>query len=122
MLLLDLFKMYNHKLLDPEINSRTLQNKVQMDLRYYFVRRGSENIYKWNKDTFKLVQDDNTKITYIKKVEDEETKNHKETDSEIITAFMPEQKGSKMCPVMSYTTYLSALSPKCEFLWQQSRF
>ena len=42
------------------------------------------------------------KKTYVKKIEDKETKNHKETDSEIITTFMPEIMGSLLCPVMSY--------------------
>ena len=104
------------------MNPRSLQNKVQLDLRYYFVRRGTENIYNWTKDTFQLVHDEDTNMVYVKKVEDEETKNHKETDSEIITAFMPELKGSKMCPVMSFTTYMSALSPKTNYLWQTARF
>ena len=118
----DLFKMYSHNLLDPDINPRTLQNKVQVDFRYYFVHRGCENIYNWTKDTFKVVTDDESGIVYVKKVEDKETKNHKETDNEIITAFMPEVRGSKLCPVMSFTTYLSALSTESNKLWQQARF
>ena len=95
--------MYNHPLLDPNGTPRTIQNKVQMDLHYYFVRRGSENIYKWTKSTFKVVKDPDTGITYIEKDEDEETKNHKETNEEIVAAFMPEIRGSRMCPVVSFT-------------------
>ena len=113
--------MYNHELLDPEGNTRTLQNKVQMDLRYFFVHRGSENIYNWTKNTFKIITDESGLI-YIKKVEDEQTQNHQETDSEITTGFIPEVRGSKLCPVMSFTTYLSALSPTFDKLWQQPRF
>ena len=111
--------MYHHDLLKPEKNSETLQNKVQMDLCYYFVRRGTENIYHWTKDTFKTITDESG-IVYVKKVEDEETKNHKEIDSEIITAFMPEMRGSKYCPVMSFMTYVSALSSETKYLWQSS--
>ena len=118
----DLFAMYSHPLLDPELNPRSLQNKVQMDLCYYFVRRGSENIYNWTKKTFEVKTDEATGIAYIDKIEDEQTKNHQEVDSEIITAFMPEQRGSKMCPVMSFTTYVSALSPKSDKLWQSVKF
>ena len=114
--------MYNSKYLDPELSPRCLRNKVEMDLRYYFVRRGCENIYHWTKDTFKLVKDATTDIVYVEKVEDEETKNHKETNNEIITAFMPEIKGSRMCPVMSFTTYLSALSPNTPYLWQSLKY
>ena len=114
--------MYNSQLLDPEDSPKSLQNKVQMDLRYYFVRRGCENIYNWTKDTFKIVTDKDTNLTYIEKVQDEETKNHKEVDSDIITAYMPEISGSKMCPVMSFTTYVSSLSPQSKYLWQSARF
>ena len=102
--------MYKHPLLDPDRDPKTLQNKVQIDLRYYFVRRESENIYNWTKNTFQVINDKG--FTYIQKVEDEEAKNHKETDNEIITAFMPELKISKMCPVLSFTIYMSALSPQ----------
>ena len=93
-----------------------------MDLHYYFVRRGCENIYEWTKETFKLKQDPATGINYIEKVQDKETKNHRETDSDIITAYMPEIAGSKMCPVMSYITYVSALSPETEYLWQSCKY
>ena len=93
-----------------------------MDLRYYFVRRGCENIYNWTKDTFRIVTDATTQITYIEKVEDEQTKNHTEMDSEVITGYMPEIKGSKMCPVMSFTTYISALSPLSNYLWQSAKY
>ena len=93
-----------------------------MDLRYYFVRRGSENIYEWTTETFELKSDPATGINYIEKVKDEMTKNHTETDSDIITGYMPEIPGSKMCPVMSYTTYLSALTPGNKYLWQPVKY
>ena len=118
----DLIAMYRHWLLNPELNPKSLQNKVQMDLRYYFVRWGCENIYDWTKDTFKVVTDPDTGITYVEKVQDEETKNHKEVDSEIIIAFMPEHPGSKMCLVMSFMTYVSALSPDSNYLWQSAKY
>ena len=119
-LLSDLFLIYKHPLLDPDSTPKTLQNKVQMDLRYYFVRRGSENIYNWTKNTFRVVTEKG--ITFVEKTEDKETKNHKETDNEIITGFMPEIKNSKMCPVLSYTTYISALSPESDKLFQQPKY
>jgi hypothetical protein len=37
-----------------------LFNKVQFDLRLYFCRRGSENIYNFTKDTFQVSTDPNT--------------------------------------------------------------
>ena len=56
----DLFRIYNHTLLAPEGTPHTFQNKVQMDLHYYLVRRRSENIYKWTKSTFKVITNDET--------------------------------------------------------------
>ena len=35
---------------------------------------------------------------------------------------MPEMRGSKMCPVMSFTTYISTLSLECNYLWQSSKY
>ena len=64
------------------------------------------------KDTFKLEVDLNSGLRYIIKVKDEETKNHKETDQDIISGFMAEKKESKYCPVTSFLRYTNALSPK----------
>ena len=70
------------------------------------------------KDTFKMFTDATTGLNYIKRVEDEETKNHKNYDEDITTAFMPEIKNSKMYPVQSYLTYLYLLSKDLPDLWQ----
>ena len=72
--------MYFSPLLDPELNVRSLQNKVQWDIRYYFARRGGEGIQFMTKKTFALKRDPDTRFSYIAKVVDKETKNHKETE------------------------------------------
>ena len=74
------------------------------------------------KSTFALKKDPDTGVNYIAKVVDEETKNHKETDQDIITGFMPEIPNCKMCPVQSYLTYYMSLSPECDSLWQSPKF
>ena len=84
------------------------------DIRYYFCRRGGENIHDMSVHTFELKYDTNTRITYVKKVVDEMTKNHCEKDSELITGFMPQMKNidrtiAKLCPVRSYENYVIAL-------------
>ena len=56
------------------------------------------------------------------KVEDEETKNHKETDAPIVSGFMPEIPNCKMCPVQSFLTYLYSLSPNNDNLRQSPKF
>ena len=96
---------------------KALQNKVQFDIRYYFCRRGSENIYAMKKDTFQLAYDRDTKIAYVFKSKDEITKNHQETNSPIVTGFMPQILNSdgtvdRMCPVRSFDNYLNHINEK----------
>ena len=74
------------------------------------------------KNTFKLVTDPNSGIKFIEKTMDEETKNHKETDQNIISGYMAEIKDSEYCPVKSYLRYFNALSPKSDKLWQTAKF
>ena len=101
-----------------------LQNKVQFDIRYYMLRRGAENLDKMTKNTFKLEYDSESGISFLLKAEDERTKNHSETNSEIITGFIPSiidpstGRPHKMCPIRSYTNYTEALNPECDRLWQ----
>ena len=110
--------------MDPSVSPKTLQNKVQFDIQYYFCRRGGENIKEMTVDTFELIFDEVTRISYVKKKKDEQTKNHKECDSEVITGFMPQildNTGAphKMCPVRSFENYITKLNPKNTSLWQQ---
>ena len=74
------------------------------------------------KETFKMTTDPNSGIRYIVKALDEETKNHKECDKDIISGIMPEMQGTKFCPVASYMRYLNALSTKTNNLWQTPKF
>ena len=112
--------MYTSKYLDPDRGPRELQNKVQFDIRYYFARRGGENIYDMTKETFKCVTDQDRGICYITRAQDEATKDHKESDNEIISGYMPELPGSKYCPVQSFLTYKISLSHSKNYLWQQA--
>ena len=121
--ILDLEIFYNSNVLDPERNVRTLQAKVMWDIRYYFARRGTENIHKMTKDTFMLSTNPETGVKFIHKVVDEETKNHKEVDGQIVTAFMPEMGyDNKKCPVQSNLTYLYSLRNDSNKLWQSPKF
>ena len=102
------------------IESQSLQDKVQFDIRFYFVCRANENIDKFTKKTFNLELDANTGIQYIKKNIDEQTKNH-QLDTEMINASMPELPNSNRYPVNNFITYLSKLHPRCKYLWQQPK-
>ena len=115
--------IYNHKYLDAEAGPRALQRKVMFNVRYYFCRRGSENIHDMTKETFRLAFDKETKIAYLFKAKDEMTKNHQESDNPVITGFMPQLLNvdgtvNKLCPIRSYENYLGHLFEKCPFLWQ----
>lgn len=119
----DLIKLYNHPQLDPDAGPQQLQNKVQLDIRYYFCRRGGENVHAFMKDTFELVFDTESKIAYVKKSKDELTKNHRESDNNMVTGFMPQILDisgcpHRLCPVRSFEIYINQLNPKIENLWQ----
>lgn len=64
-------KLYKSNLLDPDISPETLQNKVQFDIRFYFARRGDENINSMTKGTFDIFLDPDTNTRYVRKVQDE---------------------------------------------------
>ena len=113
--------MYKSPLLDPEAGPTQLQNKVQFNIRYYFTWWGAENIYGMTKGTFKVVNDHDINIYYITKAVDKETKNHEESDSEIISGYMPEIPDRKYCPLQSYLTYKISFDTISNDLWQQPR-
>jgi hypothetical protein len=52
-------KLYNSMFLSPT-TPNGLFNKVQFDVRLYFCRRGSENIYNFTKSTFVIETDPQT--------------------------------------------------------------
>ena len=113
-------KTYTSKALDPDESAITLQNKVQMDLHFFFCRRANENIDTFTKDTFAIETDTDTGLQYVVKVVDEVTKNHKD-DADLVTAMMPQMSGHRNCPVYSYEKYISKLHPESKWLWQQPK-
>ena len=109
--------MYNDPYMDPDGSPRSLQRKVQFDIRFYFARRGAENMEKMKRNTFKLEFNNQTETWYVIKDIDKLTKNHKDVD-EMITGFMPENKDDRLCPVRSFKKYIEHLNPENEYLWQ----
>ena len=78
------------------------------------------------KDTFQLHFNVDTQITYVKKVCDEQTKNHKETNVEIQSGIIPQvldvnSQTHKLCPVRFYDNYLNHLNEENVALWQTPR-
>ena len=114
----DLCKLYMSKELDPKVSPQTLQDKVQFDIRFYFIHRANENIDKFTKETFTLCIDANTGLKYIKKQIDEQTKNHQD-DTTFVNGIMPEDPNSDLCPVKNFMFYKSKVHPRCDFLRQQ---
>lgn len=112
--------IYNSALFEPITPSR-LQNKVQFDIRFYFARRGAENMHSMTKNTFVLRRDPDTNKEFIRKYEDEMSKNHRAGDKESSSGIMPENPDSPLCPVKSFKLYFSKLHPGCDSLWQRPR-
>ena len=66
-----------------------LANKVQYDIRMYFLRRGMENIHQMTKSSFAVQVDPKTSMKYVFETTDEMTKNHRENDKENSSGVMP---------------------------------
>ena len=113
-------QLYGHAVLNPNGSPQNLQDKVQFDIRFYFIRRANENIDAFTKDTFVMEINHNNGLKYVKKVIDEQTKNHQD-DTSMITGIMPEMPNSPLCPISSFMKYVSKLNPRCEYLWQQAK-
>ena len=110
--------------MNPDLGPAQLLNKVMFNIRYYFCHRGTENFQGFIKDMFSLAFDSETGITYIRKVQDEMSKNHHETYQEIVTGFMPQLLNADGCPhkirrARSFENYLSHLNPNIDSLWQR---
>jgi hypothetical protein len=88
----DLIKLYSCIYCSPNTPSG-LYTKVQFDIRLYFFRRGQENMHLMTKTTFGVETDSSTGLKVVRKLEDEMTKNHRETDKEESSGIMPEVKG-----------------------------
>ena len=112
----DLMKMYNSQAVLGE-NPRSLQNKVQLDIRLYFCRRGEENMHSMTKSFFQTKMDPESGLKYVIKCSDERQKNHKDDDKEFFSGLMCEMPGSPICPVTSYLKYMQKLHPACDSLW-----
>ena len=95
----------------------SLQHKVQYNLRFYFFRRGMENLEGMHKDHFKLDFNQSTEKWRVVKAKDELMKNHKET-GELVTAVMSQIPDDPLCSVLSYNKYHGHLNPDNPFLWQ----
>ena len=104
--------------MDPDGGRESLQRKVQFDVRFYFCWQGFENMETMKRSMFQVKVDYRSGCEYICKVEDESTKNHKESDIDIQTAIMPENRDDRHCPVRSFKMYLSYFHPDNPFLWQ----
>ena len=110
--------MYNHPYMSPDKDNFSLQQKVQFDIRFFFSRRGSENMDKMRKTDFQLAFDQRTETWFVKKVRDELTKNHRDRE-QMIAGFMPENRDDPLCPVDSFKKYQEHLNPDNQYLWQK---
>ena len=117
-LISDRVKIYNSAYLDPTKGPKSLQRKVQFDIRLYFCRRGAENMEKMKRADFEVKFNPKNNEEFVVKIKDELTKNHKEME-QIVSGVMPENKTDPLCPVASFKKYLSHLNPQNEYMWQR---
>ena len=103
--------------MDPDGGRYSLQRKVQFDIRFFFCRRGAENIEKMQKSDFVMEFNKQKELWYVRKVKDELTKNHRGMEN-IISGLMCENPRDKLCPIRSYRMYTERLHPENPYLWQ----
>ena len=118
-LISDRVKMYTHRYMNPDVDNFSLQRKVQFDIRFFFTRRGSENMHKMRKNDFQLSFDQRTESWFVKKIHDELTKNHCSRE-QIVTGYMPENRDDPLCPVASFKKYQDHLNVDNPYLWQKA--
>ena len=116
----DFNKIYNSACLKTS-TPQGLLNKVQMDIRLYFFRRGFARLHDMTKSTFTVKRDPNTGMKFVCKAFDDRTKNGRETEDENVGGYMPEMPGSSMCPVLSFEKYINKLNDQCDKLWQRPK-
>ena len=114
----DHVKLYNHKYMDPNQGPDNLQHKVQFDLRFYFCRRGCENMDSMLKTDFDIKLNEENGEYFVIKIRDELTKNHQDLEN-IMSGIMPENPTDRLCPVKSFREYLSHLQPDNKYMWQK---
>lgn len=110
---LDREKLYRSSYLSTD-TPYGLYNKVQYDVRYFFCRRGCENMEKMTKSSFSVQTDESSGRKYVT-MRDELTKNHRD-DQEAFGGFMPETR-TPDCPVASFEKYRERLHPDQERFW-----
>ena len=64
--------------------------------------------------------DQQKELWYIRKGKDELTKNHRAMEN-LVSGFMSENPGDRLCSVRSYTMYLARLEPSNPYLWQSPK-
>ena len=74
------------------------------------------------KEDFALEYDAETNIAFVRKVKDELTKNHKDSDIDVTSGFMTQVldangRPHKLCPVRNFENYVNHLNPKAKWLW-----
>ena len=73
-IILDHVKLYNHPMMDPDHERYSIQRKVQYNIRFFYFRRGAENMDKMIVNDFTLDFYQEQEIWYLYHTKDELTK------------------------------------------------
>ena len=98
----------------PKVQQTFKENTIQPEILFL---RGCENIEKMLKNDFQLKYSIENEEWFVIKICDELTKNHCNLEN-IVTGTMPENKTDPLCPVRSFTEYISHLYPENKYMWQ----
>ena len=114
----DLEKMYQSLSIETPTG---LQEKVWLDVMIYLIRRGRENLMQMTKHTF-CVGIDAAGKKFICQNSSEQDKNHDgihDDGFDTTGEGRMYETGDSLCPVNTFTTYLSHLHPGEDSLWQR---
>ena len=120
-LFIDLKKLYSNWNLSCDISPKTLYNKVQFDIRFYFCQRGPDNLLNMTKDTFYVSTDSGTRRKCVYKRDEKLNGGQSKSVNKNLGRCMPAMPGNPRCPVASFEKYISKLDPECNSLWQRQR-
>ena len=115
----DLIKLYKSFNIETPVG---LQEKVWLDIMFYFIRRGRENMRQITKSTFAVGCDASGK-NFVYQVSGENDKNHSVDDGQFDTSGEGRmyETNSALCPYKSFVKYLNKLNPALNSFWQRPR-
>ena len=109
----DLRRIYSFMSCD---SPRSLADKVQFDIRFYFCHRGCENMHAMTKDAYEVCVD-GERNEFGRQARE----NWIKSAMKVIVKVIPDlcHPIPELCPVAAFKNYVSRLNLSCDSLWQR---